>query len=279
MAARRLRGRVGATWRLYTKINEHRVMLVAAGVTYYFLLALVPFLSIFVSLYGLLSDRTTVNEHVSLLAGLVPSGGLDIIRDQLTRLTAAPPGALSLTLGASLLVALWSASAGIKALFDAMNIAYEEVETRNFLVLNLLALLFTLGIVSAAVLTLGVVIVLPLVFDVFYLGKEFEWLVKASGYIAMLLVLIVGIGALYRWGPSRHQGKWHWITPGTILTIFATALISILFSWYAANFGNYNAAYGSLGAIVGLMTWVWLTIIVLIVGAELNAGAERRPLR
>jgi membrane protein len=261
--------------RLYARINQHRVMLVAAGVTYYLLLALAPSLTVFVSLYGLFNDRTTVNAHVNLLVGILPSGGVDIIKDQLLRLTSAPPNALSLALIGSLVLALWSASAGINALFQAMNIAYEEDERRNFFVVTGLALLFTIGAAFAAIITLSVVIVLPLVFEFFYLPKEFEWLVTAVSYGALIAVLGTGLALLYRWGPSRHQGKWHWMTPGTVLTLFATAAISVVFSWYAGHVGNYNASYGSLGAIVGMMTWIWLTVIVVIVGAELNAEAER----
>jgi membrane protein len=147
--------------RLFIRINEHRVLLIAAGVTYYLLLALVPSLTVFVSLYGLFANPVTVNDHLNMLIGIVPPGGLGIIRDQLTRLTLAPPTALSLTLVGSLAVALWSASAGVSALFQAMNIAYGEAERRNFFVVSGLALLFTLGGVIAAIAVLSVAVALP----------------------------------------------------------------------------------------------------------------------
>ena len=270
----RLKDRAGS---LLTRINEHRVMLIAAGVTYYLLLALVPTLTIFVTLYGLFNDPKTVSDHVNLLAGIVPGGALQIVQDQLTRLTATPRGALSLTLLASLVVALWSSSSGVKAMFEAMNVAYEVEEKRNFLVLNGLALLFTFGGVVAAVVTIGAVVVIPIVLKFFFMDAGFDWLVTGLGYLVMLAVLVGAIGTLYRWGPSRHRGKWHWLSPGTMLTIVAILVVSILFSWYTANFGNYNATYGSLGALVGFMTWMWLTVTVLIVGAELNAEAEHGP--
>jgi membrane protein len=264
--------------RLLARINEHRVMLIAAGVTYYLLLSLVPTLTLFVTLYGLFNDPTTVARQVDLLAGVVPAGGLDIVRDQLTRLTDAPRGALSLALVGSLAVALWSASAGIKSLFDAMNIAYEEEETRNFFVLSGLALLFTLGGIVAALVVVAAVVVIPVVVRLFYIGSGAEWLVTGLGYLVMLAVLFFGIGALYRWGPAVRHTRWSWLSPGTLLGLIATAIVSVLFSWYAANFGNYNATYGSLGALVGLMTWLWLTVTGLIIGGELNAEAEHRHL-
>ncbi len=266
-------------WRLYHEIIQDRVMLIAAGVTYYMLLALVPALSVFVSLYGLFNDRATIGEHLILLAGVMPSGGIDILKDQLTRLTSTPNSTLSLTLVISLVVALWSASAGIKALFDAMNIAYDEAEKRNFFVLNLLAFGFTVGAAIAAVVFLGVVLVIPAIFATFYLGEGFEWLIKIVGYVLMIGLMFLGVGALYRWGPSRQQAKWRWITPGAILTVTITALVSVLFSWYAASFGNYNAAYGSLGALIGLLTWMWLSITILLIGAELNSEVEHQTAR
>ena len=266
-------------WRLYHEINDDRTFLVAAGVTYYMLLALVPALSVFVSLYGLFNDRSTVGQHLNLLMGVLPSGGIDILKDQLARLTSTPNSTLSLTLVLSLVVALWSASSGIKALFDAMNIAYDETEKRNFFHLNLLALAFTIGAAFAAIVFLGVVVVMPAVFSALYLGKGFEWLIQAVSYILMIGLMFGGVGAIYRWGPSRQQAKWRWLTPGAILSVAVTALVSILFSWYAASFGNYNATYGSLGGLVGLLTWMWLSITILLIGAELNSEVEHQTAR
>jgi membrane protein len=266
-------------WRLYHEINDDRTFLVAAGVTYYMLLALVPALSVFVSLYGLFNDRSTVGQHLNLLMGVLPSGGIDILKDQLTRLTSTPNSTLSLTLVISLVVALWSASSGIKALFDAMNIAYDETEKRSFIHLNLLALAFTIGAALAAIVFLGVVVVMPAVFSALYLGKGFEWLVQGVSYALMMALMFAGVGAIYRWGPSREQAKWRWLTPGAILAVMVTALVSILFSWYAASFGNYNATYGSLGGLVGLLTWMWLSTTILLIGAELNSEVEHQTAR
>jgi membrane protein len=266
-------------WRLYHEINDDRTFLVAAGVTYYMLLALVPALSVFVSLFGLFNDRSTVGEHLDLLMGVLPSGGIDILKDQLTRLTSTPNSTLSLTLVISLVVALWSASSGIKALFDAMNIAYDETEKRNFFHLNLLAFAFTIGAALAAAVFLGVVVLMPAVFSAFYLGKGYEWLIQGMSYLLMIVLMLAGVGAIYRWGPSRQQAKWRWLTPGAILTVVITALVSILFSWYAASFGNYNATYGSLGGLVGLLTWMWLSITILLIGAELNSEVEHQTAR
>lgn len=273
------RGWKDVSKRLIQSTMEDRVMLISAGVTYYTLLALVPSLAVFVSIYGLFNDRATVNQHIGLLSGIMPAGGVGIIKDQLDRLTATGTGALSLTLILSLLVALWSASAGIKSLFEAMNIAYREREKRNFFVLNVMALGFTLASVVAAFVFVTVVVVIPIVLNALYLGKGFEWLISVSSYALMAILLLSGISTLYRWGPSREQARWRWISPGAVFSVLAIGAVSVLFSWYAANFSNYNATYGSLGALVGLLTWIWISITLLIMGAELNSELEYQTAR
>ena len=266
-------------WRLYRAIGEDRILLTAAGATFYMLLSLVPTLTAFVSLYGLFNDRANVLEQVELLAGIVPPGALDVIRDQLTRLTAESNDKLGLTLLFALAIALWSASAGVKAMFDAMNVAYHEREKRSFLVFNGTALLFTLCGAIAALLVVAVVIIMPFFISLVPGGKGLEWVVRVAAYAAMLVVLSGGLAALYRWGPSRADAKWRWITPGTILSVVALGLTSIVFSWYVSNFTDDNATYGSLGAVIGLMTWLWISVTLVIVGAELNSEIEHQTAR
>lgn len=262
--------------RVVSEINEDRLMLVAAGVTYYTLLALVPALTAIVSLYGLFNDPATVNQQVGLLQGLLPAGGLQIVEDQLTRLTASGRTTLNFTLIVSLIIAIWSASAGVNALFDAMNIVYDEKEKRNFFMRMGLALLFTLATILVAILFVAVVIAMPVVLGFLQLGGGFKWLVGVLSYVLMMVILSLGIAALYRWGPSRAQAKWRWLSIGSVVAVIGIVVISVLFSWYAANFGNYNATYGSLGALIGLMTWIWLTVTMLLIGAELNAEMEHQ---
>lgn len=273
------RGWQDIVWRVIHGINQDRILLAAAGTTYYLLLSLVPTLTAFVAIYGLFNDRSTVIDQVKLLTGLVPAGGLDIIRDQLTRLTTQSDGSLSLTLVFSLLIAFWSASSGIKALFEAMNVAYHEAEKRSFLALNAIALVFTLGIAVAAMLVVGVAIGVPAMLAILPGGKGFDWTIRLISYGVMIFVLLAGIAALYRWGPSREQAKWRWITPGAILAVVALGITSVLFSWYVSDFSDYNAAYGSLGALIGMLTWMWISVIIVIVGAELNSEVEHQTAK
>lgn len=272
-------GRLDVAWRLYRSIAQDRILLTAAGVAFYVLLALVPTLTAIVSIYGLFNDPASVVDQVDVLTGIVPPAALELIRDQLIRLTVQSNDTLGLTLIFSLALALWSASASVKAMFEAMNIAYGEEERRSFLHFNGLALLFTAGAAVAAVVVLSVIILLPAVVVFLPGGAGLEWTVRVLGYCVMLVVLLAGLAALYRWGPSREQAKWRWITPGVILTVPLFGIVSVAFSWYVTNFTDDNATYGSLGATIGLMSWLWITITLIIIGAELNSEIEHQTAR
>lgn len=265
--------------RVFASLGEDRVMLTAAGVTYYTLLALVPALTALVSIYGLFADRATVLEHVGLLAGIVPEGGLDIISEQLERIAGEGATTLGWTLVVSLGIALWGASAGIRAMFEAMNVAYGEREKRNFIVLNTMVLLSTLLVAVCAALVIGAVVLLPAVTAFLEPLPSMTWLLRLAGYGVFVLILVCGLAALYRWGPSRTAARWRWITPGAVIATLGTLAVSIAFSWYVANFGNYGATYGSLGALIGFLTWIWLSVTLVILGAELNAEIEHQTAR
>ncbi len=260
--------------RVWFEVGDDRALLVAAGVTYYILLALVPSMAVIVSIYGLFTDVATVNSQVNLLVGILPPGGVEIIGEQLKRLTAASQTQLSLTLLVSLLVAFWSAGAGVRALIDAMNIAYDVTDSRPFVRLNLIAVAFTFGMLLTAVALVAVLVVMPTALHFLALGKGFDWLIRVVAYGLILLLLLVGLDVLYRWGPYREPHRYRWFTPGAILAVIGITVVSVAFSWYAANFSTYNATYGSLGALVGFLTWIWLSVTIIIVGAELNAELE-----
>lgn len=262
--------------RVFADIGRDRVMLIAAGVTFYLLLALVPALTAFVAIYGLFADQSTVLDHIGLLEGIVPAGGLDILREQLQRLVSEGNTALGWTLAISLAIALWSASAGIKAMFEAMNIAYEEDEDRGFIKISALGLAFTLGMAVAAALSLVAVIIMPALVTILPIGPAASWLVRILSYVLLVAVLVVGLAALYRWGPARQQARWRWITPGAAAAVVLMIVASLIFSFYVANFGNYNATYGSLGALIGFLTWMWISITLVIMGAELNSELEHQ---
>ncbi|MFA6153278.1 YihY/virulence factor BrkB family protein [Mesorhizobium sp.] len=263
-------------WRLWEEFNKDRVLLVAAGATFYLLLALFPALAAFISIYGFVADPITVADHVASLSGLLPSGGLDLIRDQLLALARQKSGALGTGFFIGLGIALWSANSGMKALFDAMNIAYEESEKRSFITLNLMSILFTVGALLIGMVLLLTVGVVPALLRYFYLDAWTETLVAVSRWPILVGAMLTGISLLYRFGPSRERAKWRWLSWGTLIATGAWITASWLFSFYLQHFANYNVTYGSLGAVVGLMMWTWISVIILIAGAAINAEMEHQ---
>jgi len=234
------------------------------------MLAVVPAITALVSVYGLFAKASTINEHLSFIAGVMPGTAYQLISDQITRIAGNNDGKLTFAFIFGLGLALWSANAGMKAIFDALNIVYDEDEKRGFIKLNAISLTFTLGAVLALLTAIGAVVALPLVLT--YLGLE-----QQAGFLpllrwpALLVLVMLGLALLYRFGPSRRDAEWRWLTPGSILASFAWLAISALFSLYLSRFTDYNATYGSLGAVIGLMMWIWLSVSVVLVGAELNA--------
>lgn len=262
--------------RTYHEVDRDRVRAVAAGVTFYGLLALFPALTAIVSLYGLVADPATIAQQFALLDGFLPAGASEFLREQIVRITAGGETKLGFALLISLSVAIWSANAGVKAIFDALNVAYGEDEKRGFIKLNLVSLAFTLGIILFVIGAIGAIAVIPVVLDFLYLGGAAEWLIAAGRWPALIAVLLLGLSALYRYGPSRDEAQWAWVSPGALFAAVAWLIASVLLSWYVANFEDYNATYGTVGAVIGLLTWMWLSATIVLVGAELNSEAERQ---
>lgn len=266
-------------WRVFAEFSNDRVTLIAAGATFYLLLALFPALAAFVSVYGFVADPRTIAEHIAFLGGVLPSGGIDLIRSQLESLAEQNEAALSFGFVAGLAVALWSANNGIKTLFEALNVACEEREKRSFIRLNLVAFVFTLGAIAIGVLFIVSVGVVPAVLAFVGMSGAEEALVTWLRWPILVVASAAAISILYRYGPSRERAKWRWVTWGSTLAALLWLLTSVLFSWYLTNFANYNATYGSLGAVIGFMLWCWISVVILLLGAELNAEIEHQTAR
>ncbi|MDB5571711.1 MAG: hypothetical protein JWN93_2894 [Hyphomicrobiales bacterium] len=273
------RGWKDIAWRVYEQIGKDRVLAVAAGVTFYGLLSVFPMIAALVSIYGLFADATSISEHLNVISGFLPGGAVEIIGEQVKRIASQPGGTLGLSLFISLGLSLWSANAGMKAIFDALNVAYGEDEKRSFISLNAQTLLFTLGgVVGLLVAMLGVVAI-PVALAYLGLGGALEWTLRLARWPLLLAVIVFGLALLYRYGPSRDRAKWRWLTPGAMLAAILWLVASMLFSWYASNFGSYNKTYGSLGAAVGFMTWIWISVTIILIGAEVNAETEHQTAR
>ena len=267
-------------WRVYDDVQSDRVLLVAAGVTFYALLALFPATAAMVSLYGLFADATTIGQHLGLISGFLPEGAVHIISEQVQRIAEKGQGTLGFAFLGTLVLSLWGANAGTKAIFDALNIIYKEREKRGFLKLTLSSLAFTLGGILLMVVALAGVVAVPLGLRLLEIPAQ-----STAGLLTLLrwpllyVVILFALASLYRYGPSRTKPQWRWVTWGSAISGGTWLLGSLLLSWYVANFGSYNATYGSLGAIIGFMVWMWLSTTIVLVGAEINAEMEHQTAK
>jgi len=265
--------------RVYENTSKHRVILIAAGITFYSILALFPAIAALVAVYGLFADPATIAGHLDQLSGFAPEGATDVLRDQLNRLAAQGGSTLGVAFIVGLLVSLWSANAGVKSLFDGLNIVHGEDEKRGFIKLNMVSLAFTLATILFALLSLAAIVVVPLIINFFGLAEASNLIMRIARWPILLVLVAFALAVLYRYGPDRAKAQWRWITWGSAFAAVVWLAASILFSWYAANFGSYNKTYGSLGAIVGFMVWIWLSVIVILIGAEIDAEMGHQTAR
>ncbi len=261
---------------LLKSFNKDRILALAAGVAFYAILAIFPALAAMVALYGLFADPRAIAGHLNAMQGVLPGGGIDVVRDQLTRVASTGNSTLGVAFLFGLAVSLWSANSGIKALFDTLNLVFKEDEKRGFLGLNAVSFAFTLGIILFALLALGAILVVPIAFGFLGLQGLADVLISYLRWPVLLVIVGLGLSLIYRFGPSREDPKWHWITLGSVCGSLLWLTASILFSWYAANFGSYNKTYGTLGAAIGFMVWIWISVITVLLGAELDAQGERK---
>ena len=262
-------------FRVFHDFGENRLVSVAAGVTFYVLLAIFPAVAALVSIYGLVADVGEINGHLASLQGVMPSGALEIIGEQVKRITEKGDGTLGFTAATGILLSIWSANGGMKSIFDALNIVYEEREARNFFRLNLISLAFTAGALLFIILALVGIVVLPVVFNTVGLSSD-AWYIALLRWPALFVVVLGGLAVLYRYGPSRDAPRWRWVTWGSALAAALWLGGSLGFSWYVSNFGKYNETYGSLGAVIGFMTWIWISTVIVLMGAEINAEMEHQ---
>jgi membrane protein len=265
--------------RTASEISEDRVLTEAAGVTFYTLLALFPALAALISIYGLFAEPATISDHLDTMAGVVPGGGVEIVGEQVRRITAKGNTALGFGAIIGLATSLWSANQAMKAIVDALNIVYGEKEKRGFFRRLLVTMTFTLASILFLVLAMVGVVALPIALKYIGLDGVLDTVLRLARWPVMLLVIGLFLACLYRYGPSREKAQWRWVSWGSAAASVAWLAFSLGFSWYVTNFGNYNETYGSLGAVIGFMTWIWLSATVVLAGAELDAEMEHQTAR
>jgi len=281
---RRARSPFGIPWagwkdilsRTYERSNDDRLLATAAGVVFFGLLAVFPAVTALVSSYGLFADPSTIGANLQRLALMLPEGSFQVVQDQIARVLDKGSVALGWTFLFGLTFAIWSANAGVKAVIDALNVVYQEREKRSFIRLNLLSLTFTIGGIAALLLMVSAVVAFPLAFEHLGLPPDSQLIVSLARWPLMFVLLVAALGTLYRFGPSRQPARWQWLGVGTLAAALLWIAGSSVLSWYLSNFGNYNATYGSLGAAIGLMIWMWMSAIIVLFGAELNSEIEHQ---
>ena len=254
--------------------GKDNVVLVSRAIAFAAILALFPALAAFVSVYGLFFEPENAREHLSSLASVVPGEGMALISEEVVGIAGGQGGGLGLAFIGGLLLSLWSAGAGMKALIKGLNIAYDVDEARGFVALNLVTLAFTLGMIAFLVLAIGAIVVAPVVFGLIGIsGTDAGALLR---WPALFVLTVFALAMLYRLAPNRKVDKGRWLTIGAVSASLLWLAASALFSWYLSNFANYNQTYGSLGAIFGFMIWLWLSSVVVLMGAELDSAISHQ---
>ena len=274
-----VRGLKDVLFRVKDQIAADNLSVVAAGVAFYAMLAVFPALAALVSLYGLAIDPSDLGEQFLAVSGLLPADAADIINSQLQEIVTAADGSLGLGALLGLALTIWSSTKGVKALFMALNIAYDEQEERGFIKLNLMAIGFTLAGILLVIVLLTMIAGIPVVIQAMKLGPAVEWSLSILRWPLVALILIVAVGLLFRFGPSRRDAQMQWLTWGAAGATLLWIAGSMLFSWYVSSFGDYNKTYGALGAVIVLLMWFYISAYIVLLGAELNAELERQTKR
>ena len=265
--------------RVYASLSSKNLSILAAGVAFYAMLSIFPALAALVALYGLIADPGTVQQQIHAIHGIIPGEAQQVIETYLKSLVTSNSSKLGLGLIVSVLIALWSARAGTVSLIQALNITYEEPEKRGFVRYQAIAIGLTIAAIVSAIITLMLVAAVPAMMRFL----PFSDYAKMAGYgvtwIILFVLVSIGVAAVYRFMPSREEPKWRWVSWGGIIATLIWVAASVAFSVYVAKFGNYDKTFGSLGAVVILLTWLYLSAYVVLLGACFNAEMERQTAR
>jgi membrane protein len=265
--------------RVKNEIGSDHVTLVAAGLAMCALLAVFPGLAASVAIYGLFASPEQVVEHMQAFSSILPPGTWDLFKTQLQTVAGKAQSSLGLAALGGLLVALWSAKAGMSALMTATNIAYAETEKRGFVRQTLVSLAFTVAAIIGFLLVLGLGIVLPIILKILGTSSWVQILAGVLRWVVLWAVAVTSFAVLYRYAPSREHARWRWVTWGSAIAATLWIVMSVLFAWYVGSFGSYGKTYGALGGVIALLMWFYLSSLTVVIGAEINAEMERQTVR
>ena len=262
--------------RLFQRVTEDHVSVVSAGVAFFGLLAIFPSFTALVSIAGFFLDPVDVTNQLDQLAEVLPPDAAGILQEQVLDVAGGDTTRTGLAALVSFLLAYYGAVKGVKTLMSGLNVAYGEKEKRGFLVLNLTAVGMALGLIFGVLVSTGLMIVLPVVLTFFWIPPEVEMAVTLGRLLIVTILIVGGFSFLYRYAPSRRSAKWRWVSPGALIATVLWMIATNAFSIYAQNFGTYNETYGALGGVIVLLTWLWMSAYIVLLGATLNAEMEHQ---
>jgi membrane protein len=273
------RGWVQILKRSWQESKDDQVPLLAAGVAFYSFLSLFPAMIAAVMVYGLIADPRTVAEQAQQLTEALPNDAASLISGQLEAITQTPQQSLGFGLLVALLLALWSAAGGVGNIVTAINLAYDEEETRGFVKRKALSLALTLGAIVFVVVAIGLVAVAPGLLEAFVPSGAAYWLLQIARWLLLVVAVSLVLAVLYRYAPDRDEPKFKWVSVGAVIATVIWLIASLGFSLYVNNFGSYGKTYGALAGVVVLLLWLWITNFIVLLGAEINAEAEQQTAK
>ena len=274
----------GAGWkdillRVKDEIAADHVGLVAAGIAFYALLAIFPGIGAVMAIAGIVAEPDVVSAQIEELGAILPEQAAAIVIGQATEVAGSQEGGLGLAAVIGILLSLWSASAAMSSTMEGLNVAYDEKETRGFFVRTALRLLLTLGVIAGFFVTVAVIVVLPIALELLPIGRFAETIATLVRWPIVAAIAVGGLAILYRYGPSRDEPQWKWATPGAGIAVILWLVASVAFAVYVRNFGSYQETFGTLGGVIVLLTWLWISAYIVLLGAELDAEIEAQTRR
>jgi membrane protein len=258
------------------EVRDDNVSTIAASVAFYAMLAVVPAIIAVISVYGLVADPRDVRDQIESFTRALPEDASRLITNQLDSITRQSGNGLGVGVVLGIGAALWTAAGGVGALIKGLNLVYDETESRKFLRLRALALMLTLGGVGAVIVMLGLIVAAPPLVRRLTDSDVASSVLVVLRWPLLAVLIVVGLAVLYRFAPNRRRAKWRWVSWGAVVAAAVWLLASLGFSIYVERMGNYNETYGSLGAVIILMLWLYLSAFAVLLGAEVNAEMERQ---
>ncbi|GAA0854631.1 YihY/virulence factor BrkB family protein [Aliiglaciecola litoralis] len=262
--------------RVYRKMEQDNLSLISAGVAFYFLLAIFPLIAALVSLYGFFVSADDLEKHMQHLVGIVPYESRYILEEQIAQVSSKSQTTLGIGFLVSILLAIWSGGKGSQALMTACNITYNETSSRPFWLKILMRLALTLCAIMILLIALGTITIMPMLIDslagVTLSEQQAKWLT----WPVLIVLFQFSLAALYRYAPSRRKAKWRWVTSGSTLATLLWISATYGFSYYLSHFAKYNETYGSIGGVIILLMWFYLSAYIILFGAEFNSAMERQ---